>query len=113
MEALRSEGVELILNERVTEVTDTHVNLKSGRSVPYGLCVWSAGNAARPLVRDIVASIPEQARFQRPNPDLTKLAVVRLPPPRLAPGQARLPLRPSRLRHRIRPHRRRRIPTCG
>lgn len=26
----------------------------------YGICVWSAGNATRPLTRKLVESIPEQ-----------------------------------------------------
>lgn len=37
--------------------------------------MWSAGNAARPFIKDLVASIPEQAAFQKGPPDATKLAV--------------------------------------
>lgn len=45
-------------------------------SLPYGICVWSTGNAARPLVRDLVATIPGQARYSSPaRPAASKLAV--------------------------------------
>lgn len=45
----------------------TQVLLKrsSGESLPpldYGLCIWSTGNAARPLVQQLVAAVPEQVR---------------------------------------------------
>jgi len=75
LETLTKEGINVLLNERVVEVTEREVALKSGKRLPYGVCVWSGGNAARQLTRDLVASIPEQGRWQHSNPDLAKLAV--------------------------------------
>jgi NADH:ubiquinone reductase (non-electrogenic) len=38
--------------------------------------IWSAGNSARQLVKDLVAAIPDQAQYQRgPTPVTNKLAV--------------------------------------
>ena len=87
LETLTKEGINVLLNERVVEVTEREVALKSGKRLPYGVCgawgaarthackrapmqlwpnhpplsraVWSGGNAARQLTRDLVASIPE------------------------------------------------------
>ena len=40
------------------------------------ICVWSTGNAARPIVQAISAQIPEQkATMEGRNPATTKLAV--------------------------------------
>ncbi len=36
------------------------VVLQSGERLDYGLCVWSCGNAARPLIQTLVSQIPEQ-----------------------------------------------------
>lgn len=36
------------------------IRLGSGEELPYGVCVWSAGNAPRPLVQQLAAQIPEQ-----------------------------------------------------
>lgn len=41
----------------------THVTLGSGERMPYGVCVWSAGNAARPLTQQLIADIPEQQQL--------------------------------------------------
>jgi NADH dehydrogenase FAD-containing subunit len=40
------------------------------------ICVWSTGNAARPIVQAISAQIPEQAKtMEGRNPATTKLSV--------------------------------------
>lgn len=38
LEALRGGGIDVMLGERVTEVTEREVVLKSGTRVPYGIC---------------------------------------------------------------------------
>lgn len=39
--------------------------LKNGEQLPYGVCVWSAGNAPRPLVQQLAEQIPEQVGTRR------------------------------------------------
>ena len=41
------------------------VNLQGGEELEYGLCLWSCGNSARPLVQDLVAQVPEQVSAPR------------------------------------------------
>lgn len=50
--------------------------LKGGERLCYGMCVWSTGNAARPLVQDIVQQVEAQRDLsQDSNPATVKLAV--------------------------------------
>ena len=56
------------------QVTEDTIELKGGESMKYGVCVWSAGNAPRPLVQQLAQQIPEQAQFQ-PGGRPSKLAV--------------------------------------
>lgn len=44
------------------QVTKDTIMLKNGEQLKYGVCVWSAGNAPRPLVQQLAEQIPEQAR---------------------------------------------------
>jgi NADH:ubiquinone reductase (non-electrogenic) len=67
-------GVEVRTGVRVTEVGEDTITLKGGETLKYGVCVWSAGNAPRPLVQQLAAQIPEQASFQ-PGGRPGKLAV--------------------------------------
>jgi NADH dehydrogenase len=46
-------GVETMPNERVTSVTKERVQLESGRSLPYDLCIWTGGTMASHVVRDL------------------------------------------------------------
>lgn len=74
---LQSQGVDVQVGVKVIEVTAQHVKLGSGESLPYGVCVWSAGNAARPLTQELVASIPEQVALQGDAPAaMHKLRVI-------------------------------------
>ena len=50
---------------RVTELKDTmltvyHKASKEKTQHPYGLCIWSAGNAPRQVVLDLAKGLPEQ-----------------------------------------------------
>jgi NADH dehydrogenase FAD-containing subunit len=49
------------------------VILKGGEALDYGICLWSTGNATRPLVQAISAQIPGQAALLGAGP--VKLAV--------------------------------------
>ena len=62
------------VNLHTPQVTKDTITLKDGEQIKYGICVWSAGNAARPLVQQLAAQIPEQAPFQ-PGGRPSKLAV--------------------------------------
>lgn len=73
-------GIDVRLGVRVTAVERDAIKLttKDGaeEALPYGVCVWSTGNAARPLVRDLVASVPDQAALNAGAPPAAvKLAV--------------------------------------
>ncbi|EFN57549.1 hypothetical protein CHLNCDRAFT_143182 [Chlorella variabilis] len=67
-------GVDVRTGVRVTEVTNDTITLKGGEEIKYGVCVWSAGNAPRPLVQQLAEQIPEQAQYQ-PGGRPSKLAV--------------------------------------
>lgn len=54
--------------QRHRQVTKNTIKLGSGEELPYGVCVWSAGNAPRPLVKALAASIPEQVSPQQQGP---------------------------------------------
>eukprot|EP00198_Chlamydomonas_reinhardtii_P012934 XP_001702271.1 mitochondrial NADH dehydrogenase [Chlamydomonas reinhardtii] len=81
-EALESSGVEVRTGVRVVEITinkvmlvsDAQVLLKGGEELPYGVCVWSAGNAPRPLVTQIASQVAEQAAAAEAPPN-AKLCV--------------------------------------
>ncbi|GFR51585.1 hypothetical protein Agub_g14006 [Astrephomene gubernaculifera] len=61
METLTSSGVEVRTGVRVVEVTQREVLLEGGERLPYGVCVWSAGNAPRPLVSQLCSRLPAQS----------------------------------------------------
>ncbi|KAI7841841.1 hypothetical protein COHA_004370 [Chlorella ohadii] len=74
IENFKRVGVEVRTGMRVTGVTQDTITLRDGEEIKYGLCVWSAGNAPRPLVQQLAAQIPEQAQYQ-PGEKPSKLAV--------------------------------------
>eukprot|EP00879_Flechtneria_rotunda_P028998 GHRR01031249.1.p1 GENE.GHRR01031249.1~~GHRR01031249.1.p1 ORF type:complete len:213 (-),score=52.22 GHRR01031249.1:128-766(-) len=79
LQNFKASGVDVRTGVRVTEVTRDEITIMDKdkiEKIPYGICVWSTGNAARPLTKDIVNAIPKQARYNNPNrPTATKLAV--------------------------------------
>ena len=66
---LERAGVDVILNARVTAVTDSHISFARARpgeasagtdtmateAMPYGVCVWACGNAPRALCERLIA----------------------------------------------------------
>lgn len=78
--SLASSGVVVRKNVRVTKVSAGAVTLKPASGEPeeeleFGLCVWSAGNAARPIVRSVSADVQGQRDFV---PDAAKAASLKL-----------------------------------
>lgn len=61
----RFELTELLLESSVQEVGEDNILLKDGRTIPYGLAVWAAGNGPIPLTLGLIDSLgPEQYRSQ-------------------------------------------------
>ena len=54
----------VLLRAGVKEVHDKEIELSNGERIPYGFCVWAAGNGPVPLVLDVIDSIPEQKLAQ-------------------------------------------------
>lgn len=76
LQTMERSGISVRTGVRVTAVTQDRVVLAGGEALEYGVCVWSTGNATRPLVRSIVDQVPEQMEASRSgNPNAVKLAV--------------------------------------
>uniref|UniRef100_A0A7S1TFN5 FAD/NAD(P)-binding domain-containing protein n=1 Tax=Compsopogon caeruleus TaxID=31354 RepID=A0A7S1TFN5_9RHOD len=55
-------GVNVMSNSKVVRVTKDNIFLRDGAEIPFGLCVWAAGNAPTNIAENLVASIPDQAK---------------------------------------------------
>lgn len=76
LENFKRTGVEVRTGVRVVAVTQDQLLLAGGERIDYGVCVWSTGNSARPLTKQLVAAIPAQQQANsRGNADNVKLAV--------------------------------------
>ena len=68
--ALISEGViekemtKIYTSSGVSEVGETSIKLSDGSSMPYGFCVWAAGNGPIPFVNELIEGIEEQKSVQ-------------------------------------------------
>uniref|UniRef100_A0A7R9UDT3 FAD/NAD(P)-binding domain-containing protein n=1 Tax=Pinguiococcus pyrenoidosus TaxID=172671 RepID=A0A7R9UDT3_9STRA len=58
---------EVILGVGVKEVKQREILLSDGRTVPYGLSIWAAGNGPLPLVLETINKIPVQKDMQEQN----------------------------------------------
>lgn len=75
--------IDILLETAVKKVNattvETEVTLPDGtkenRIIPYGLLVWAAGNAVRPVVKDLMAQIPGQK--DRRGLEVTEYLVVK------------------------------------
>jgi len=52
MQTLQKRKVNVMLGERVSKVTDAELHLDGGKKIPYGFCLWSAGNKPVKLVEN-------------------------------------------------------------
>jgi NADH:ubiquinone reductase (non-electrogenic) len=76
----QQQGIDVRLGVRVTAVERDCIALTTSAGqeerLPYGVCVWSTGNAARPMVRSLVNAIPTQKELNaKASPSAVKLAV--------------------------------------
>lgn len=71
--AFQQESISVMTQTMVKGVTKDTITAESTRpdgtketfEMPYGLLVWATGNAVRPLILDLMASIPEQRGSRR------------------------------------------------
>lgn len=71
--AFQQESISVMTQTMVKGVTKDCITAESTRpdgtketvEMPYGLLVWATGNAVRPLILDLMASIPEQRKSRR------------------------------------------------
>ncbi|CZS98889.1 hypothetical protein WAI453_008502 [Rhynchosporium graminicola] len=69
----KEEKITIMTKTAVKKVTETTVEAeatgpdgkKTTQVLPYGLLVWATGNAVRPVVRDLMSSIPAQKDSRR------------------------------------------------
>ena len=61
---IAKEMTTVLLSAGVKEVGEKLITLSTGDVLPYGFCVWAAGNGPIPLVLDVVENIPEQKALQ-------------------------------------------------
>ena len=61
---VEKETTSVLLNIGVEEIDEKTVKLSNGEIIPYGFCVWAAGNGPNPLVLGTVNKIQEQKDLQ-------------------------------------------------
>ena len=66
LDALRAQGVKVMLNTRLKEVGRNFIRIgekgsDEEQTIPVGLTVWAAGNAPVPFVSELLSKLPESA----------------------------------------------------
>ncbi|EST04775.1 Pyridine nucleotide-disulfide oxidoreductase, FAD/NAD(P)-binding domain protein [Kalmanozyma brasiliensis GHG001] len=65
----KENSIDILTKHMVKDVDDRDVLVKTpsgeDKKIPYGLLVWAAGNTARPLTRQLMASLPEAQKNRR------------------------------------------------
>jgi NADH:ubiquinone reductase (non-electrogenic) len=51
------------------------MDLSTGETMQYGVCLWSAGNSSREVTQQIFVGLEDQQPFAAPRPEMQKLAV--------------------------------------
>lgn len=67
---LQRRGVELRLNETLTEIGQTCVTCRSGDALPTETCIWAAGVAPPPIVAKVAGLPTDDRGYIRCQPDL-------------------------------------------
>lgn len=60
---------------QVTAVRETEMYLSNGTALPYGVCLWSAGNCSRQITRDIFGQVEGQQPYKTRREAQQKIAV--------------------------------------
>jgi NADH:ubiquinone reductase (non-electrogenic) len=60
---------------QVTAVRETEMYLSNGQALPYGVCLWSAGNCSRQITRDIFGQVEGQQPYKARREAQQKVAV--------------------------------------
>jgi NADH dehydrogenase len=98
--AIRAElaqlGVEMIDNEMVTEVRSAEVVTRSGRSVPFDICVWSGGLRSPPIASHAGLATDPQGRIWV-DPNLRSISHSHI----IAVGDAAHPVAPTGAPYRL------------
>ena len=61
---IRKEMTTIKLKAGVKEVGEKAIELSSGEKIPYGFCLWAAGNGPIPLVLETIRAIDQQQALQ-------------------------------------------------
>ena len=61
---IEKEMTQILTSSGVSEVGETAIKLSDGTSMPYGFCVWAAGNGPIPFVNKLIEGIDEQKAVQ-------------------------------------------------
>jgi len=69
-EKFRRDGIQLLLNHRVVEVTSDALTVmdkfsQEAQTLPFGVCIWTAGLAMHPLIRRVAERLGAQAQSNR------------------------------------------------
>ena len=96
---LERNGIEVVLQTSVEEVTETTVRLSGGRTIPSRTLVWTAGAAANPLIDTLGLTTVRagwRSRRSLPCPDGPIPSRSAMPPPFLTwpPARTRYARRP-------------------
>lgn len=74
-ENLATLNVHVMTGVRVTAVREDELDLSTGKVLPYGVCLWSAGNCSRDITRQVFDQLEGVDAFRAPRPPMQKLPV--------------------------------------
>ena len=61
---IKEEMTKVLISSGVSEVGEKEIKLSDGTTMPYGFCVWAAGNGPLPFVNSLIEGIAEQRSAQ-------------------------------------------------
>ncbi|KAI8871382.1 FAD/NAD(P)-binding domain-containing protein [Ramicandelaber brevisporus] len=69
MSTFKENKINVMLSTRVTGVEEKQITIHEPngtvRNIPFGLLVWATGNTSRPVVRSLMAKLPESQNVRR------------------------------------------------
>lgn len=54
---IEKEFTNVLLKAGVKEIGDQRIQLSTGDNIPYGFCVWAAGNGPLPFVNEFIHNV--------------------------------------------------------